>query len=92
MDNKVAVETINAFRISLNTDFYLKLEKTLPSFRHSLISFSSLGIFGYSCFIGNEICSVSLNSNIVETDTWINKLYKLNRQASAKMKTYIQVT
>lgn len=37
---------------------------------------------GYNCSIENEICCISLNSNIAGTSTLMDKLYKLNRKAS----------
>ncbi|RDX62780.1 hypothetical protein CR513_58849, partial [Mucuna pruriens] len=71
-DNKVAIETIETFRLQLKTGFHLDLFETfvVPSFRWNLISISSLDKFWFFFFYQN--------SNVVSYGSLIDNLYMLD--------------
>jgi len=77
---RVAIEAIGTFRLQLKTGFYLDLFETFVvlSFRRNLISISSLGKFGFSCFFRNNKVSLYQNSNIVGSSSLIDHIYMLD--------------
>lgn len=54
--DKVSVETIEVYRLKLESSFYLDLGETfyVPLFRQNLISIFCLDKFGYSFSFGNK--------------------------------------
>ncbi|KAK9683434.1 hypothetical protein RND81_10G141100 [Saponaria officinalis] len=81
----VEVDAIGTFRLLLRTGLYLDLEDTfvVPSFRRNLISVSLLDKSGYSCSFENKRFILSLNLNIVGTDSLcgFDNLYMLDNVA-----------
>ena len=82
--NKVAVKAIGLFRLQLDFGCTLDLEETfvIPLFRRNLISVSCLDKFGYYCSFRNEMVNLYLNSNVIDTSSLTDKLYKLNIKAT----------
>ena len=82
--NKATVKAIGLFILQLDYGCTLDLEETfvVPSFRQNLISISCLDKYGYFCSFENGMVSLYLNSSVIGTGSLIDKLYKLNINAS----------
>ena len=78
--NKALVEAIGLFRLQLESGCYLDLDETfyVLSFRRNLVFVSHLDKFGYSCSFRNGKVSLFQYSNMIDTSSLVDNLYKLD--------------
>src|SRR3954469_17685208 len=89
----IKVEAIAQFRLLLSTGHYLDMKDTfvVPSFRRNLVSVSVLDKSSFYCSFGNEMFSLSKDSNVIGNGTlsYCDNLYSLDIAASYKQTLHV---
>ena len=82
IDTSAIVEGFGTFRLLLNAGHFVYLIDTfvVPTFKHNLVSVSTLDKFGYTCTFGNRKVSIKYEDNVIGTGSLLqdSNMYLLN--------------